>query len=206
MVMSGHDQFRLTSDFKQFENEYLELEYESSRRYTFFVYDREEDAREIARLAFATGEVEFSPPWGRLLLDEEDQILGMTVGLPADQLRVRRMQLANIVTRSTVVKRDPQIIARLRISREAFVAVGPTDYYWSRMCVTTRARGKGLARLMGGKIESEARELGCKRIVGDTYDTRLYLDLGFSEIGSKEVHDPESGRKLQYFHIAKELV
>lgn len=81
-----------------------------------------------------------------------------------------------------------------------------TDGYWDMMYVSHRHQGKGIARLLAGKLEAFAREQGVQCIRSDVSLTArpFFERMGFTVVRPQQVE--MSGVIFDNFVMEKELV
>ncbi len=197
----------LSTDIADDEQVFLDLEYSTSELYSRFVYSSEEDALRVRRYLFALGLCEFSPPYGQILRDG-DRAVGMIATISAPDLSRLRLRAAVAMTKAGLLDTDPGVRRRMRLADQTLMKFEPLDLYWSRMAVDASTRGKGVGTFLTSRVEEEAARRGFRRIVLHVSPVseaalRLHLKNGFRQFGAGAVTDPETGRSLEYLHLAK---
>lgn len=188
---------------------FLELEGQASGPYSSFVYSSAQQAAEIRRFLFEEQVAEYSPPHGRLLLDDGEGI-GMVACLSAEEVGRCRLRSAFAMAKTRFLREDPGLQRRLRIAGQVLLKPRKRDFYLSRIAVREDARGKGAAGILMDHFEEEALKRGCTRLVLEVSPTshaarRLYERRGFTELDLLRGEDPDSGRQLEYIHMEKKL-
>jgi GNAT superfamily N-acetyltransferase len=187
---------------------FLDLEYAASEPYQSFVFDTREEAMEANRLLLSQGCGEFSPPHGRLVLDDAGEPLGMTVFISKQDLMKSRLKAALVLHKAGMLGEDKA--ARVKLAAQALAKPGDDDLYWSRLSLVEAARGKGVGWWVLNQVTDEARRRGCKRVLGDVAPTNLvFLKLlyrnEYVELDRGKAMDPGTGRTLEYIHVVLDL-
>lgn len=207
--MRAPSELRVSEDILPHEAAYLALESQASAPYSRFVYDDAAQAQALRALLFDCGLCEFSPPFGRVLL-EGDRVLGMMACLEAHHLSERRLQAALALARSGALQRHPSLQRRLQLARQTLLRPRPGELYLSRIAVDAAHRGRGLSHILMEWLDQEARVRGCHALVLEVASASevarsLYRARHFEVVDTREARDEESGRALVYLHMRKGL-
>jgi ribosomal protein S18 acetylase RimI-like enzyme len=197
----------LRNDLTGFEQPFLELVYQSSEPYNDFAYDSRELAVRVQRYLFERNACEFAPPYA-WLAEDAGKLLGMIVALPAEELQRCRLRAALAMAKSSVAAEHPAASRRLQLASHTLLKAQPGDFYISQVAVHPDARNRGIGKLLLDHAEREARARGCARLVLEVCPrseaaVRLYRREGYEQLDSRRVVDPESGRSLEFLHLAK---
>jgi ribosomal protein S18 acetylase RimI-like enzyme len=185
----------------------LDLQRQASDAYSTFVFNTDTEADEFWRLLFERGVAEFSPPYGRLVV-EDGRTVGMMACLDQQDLRTVRIRSAVELTRAGFFSARRDVERRVRLAGQALMTPQPGDFYLSRLAVAADARSRGVGSRLAAECEAEAASHGCTRLTLDVsadnqLAVRFYEKRGFSRIGLSKVVDQETGRRLEYVHMAK---
>lgn len=199
----------ITSDFESHTATFLELEYQASEPYTRFVFSSPEQALAVRRFLYAKGLCEFSPPYGRLVMDD-GRAIGMIAHSTFGETNRSRLRAAFALSKSQFFEQDVSLQARLRLAGGALLKLRPNDFYLSRIAVHEDARGSGVGGFLMSHFELEARRRKCLRLVLEVCSVnegavRLYQRQQFEEVDVCRVVAPDDGRSLEYIHMAKSL-
>jgi ribosomal protein S18 acetylase RimI-like enzyme len=191
------------------EHAFLDLEAEASQPYGRFVYADSDESETIRRFLFDQGLCEFSPPYGRLLI-EGGSILGMITCLPGEKARDIRLRAALALTKAGFLDQRSPLRHRVQLAAKTLIALHAGDYYLSRIAVVRSDRRRGIGSRLIEHFEEEGRKLGSGRLILEvdpaTEDAvRFYHRHGFREIEHRHVVDPDTGRSLEYLHMAKAI-
>lgn len=196
---------RLTTDFGDHIGEFLHLEAQASEPYSKFVYYNAEQAMSVVRLLWDRNLCEFSPPNGRLLLDD-NRVLGMIATQSAHDLTGHRLRAGYALKKSGLLDRDVGLLDRLRMANATLLRPAPQDLYLSRIAVAATARAAGLGRFLIERVIAEAVLGKCERVVLEVASTSsalaFYQHIGFCELARKSAFDPATKRRLIYVHMA----
>lgn len=199
----------LTSDIAGDEQAFLDLEYLASEPYTSFVFSSVEQALRVRGYLFERNLCEFSPPYGRLLLDGGVPV-GMLAVLSGAELTRCRLRAALALAKSGLLAEDADMARRLRAAGQTLLKLQPDDLYLSRVAAAEVARGRGVGAHLLQQTEKEARSRGCPRIALEvsprsTAALQMYRRAGFQQIDARQASDPPTSRALEYLHLVKPL-
>jgi ribosomal protein S18 acetylase RimI-like enzyme len=197
-----------TADLGRFEPEFLALESAASSPYVRFTYATAADAERVQALLFQLRVGEFAPPFGKLLVVDE-QPAGMVACLTGAALRRARLAATAALTRAGLFA-DPALVRRVQLAATTLLKPADDDFYLSRIAVTAGIRQKGVGSTMMQYVLDEAVRSESKRCVLEVAPEAapaiaLYRRFGFDEIDRRAVHDPETGRALEYLHMQRSL-
>ncbi|MCA1652891.1 MAG: GNAT family N-acetyltransferase [Sphingomicrobium sp.] len=190
-------------------SQFLELERAAAAAYSHFVYHDEQEANTIRERLFDEGVCEFAAPFSRILLSG-NRAAGMVSCLSATQLARCRMRSAFFLARSGLLQDRPATRARMEMAGRTLMRLEPSDFYLSRIAVSAGEAGSGAADQLMRYCEECARAAGSTRIAlevesGNDRALAFYRKKGFSKIDQRATRDPQSGRTLEYLHLAKSL-
>lgn len=189
--------------------EFLALEYRASAAYNQFVYGDREQADAVRGLLFDREVAEFAAAFSRIL-SEDARVMGVVSCLSDKALRKCRMRSAYTLARSGVFDRDSRLQARMSLANETLMRLEPDDFYLSRIAVAAEASGKGYALQLLRHCEDEAGKAGAARICLEVYSENapaisFYAKNGFERVDHRSVSEPDTGRTLEYLHMAKDV-
>lgn len=195
----------LTANLEGYVEPYLALEYEASAPYTSFVYDTREQALAVQRYLFEQRAGEFSQPHGRAALIG-GSLVGMLAALRGDELARARLVAAAKLARSELTP-APHVQRRMRTAAQTLMRPAASDYFLSRLAVAEEARSQGVGTGLIQRVVEAADAAGAARIVlevaAGAAARRLYERCGFVELTRERVVDDETGRELEYVHMAR---
>lgn len=188
---------------------YLALELVSSEPYTRFVYDDATLAAAAHRYLFSEGSAEFAAPHAQVRM-VDGRVVAAAAWLSGSDLRKSRLRSAVVLTKGGFFRQDPDLRRRMQLAAGCLREPQRDDFYLSRLAVDEGARGGGLATRLLADFETEARRQGRSRLVLEVSPRHeaaraLYSRVGFEEIDSRQVTDPDTSRELHYIHMAKPL-
>ncbi len=197
-----------TADFAGFEREFLDLESAASLPYTRFTYGSASLAERVRHLLFSRGIGEFAPPAGKLLI-LDTQPAGMVACLSGAALKRARLAAGAALVRSRILE-EPAVSRRIQLAGTTLLKPEADDFYLSRIAVADAFRGRGVGSALLDYVLAEAVRTHSKRCVLEVAPEAasaiaLYRRGGFAEIGRAAVHDPDSGRTLEYVHMERPL-
>lgn len=184
----------------------LEMECAAAEPYLRFVYDDWEHALAVQRFLGEKGLLESSPPFGRVLLDQ-GEVAGMVSGVPGADLKKLRMRAAFALAKSPLAP-DAASQRRIQLAHKAIFIPEDTDLYSGKLGVSRTVRSRGAGAILMTDINDEARAGGFRRAVGEVAPDnppmlRLMLEkVHWKRLYNRRVEDPETGRTLEYVHIA----
>jgi len=187
----------------------LDLQRQASEAYSTFVFDTAADADEFWRLLFDRGVAEFSPPYGRLAMDE-GRVVGLIARLDQRELRNTRLRSAHELHRAGFFRTRPGVERRIQLASRALIPLQAGDFYLSRLAVAADARRRGVGSRLAAEFEAEAASRGCTRLAlevsaDNQQAVRFYETRGFARLDLSAVADPDTGRRLEYVHMVKAL-
>ena len=208
-MCSGSDTpFLITGEVGPHLDDFLTLIAFAAEPYHAFVYDSLEQAAQADRLLFSAAVAEFSPPAVRLLL-AGTQVAGAAAALPGSLLRQRRLASALTLARTKTAGQTLHagLRRRIRLANQVLLRVPDDEYYVSRIAVAKPFRRRGAGRALLTELLHEAQHFGYKRCLLEVNPRNeaalaLYERCGFERLVVKEVIDPQTGRSLQYAHMA----
>lgn len=198
---------QLSQDIAAHSRVFLALEAAASAAYNGFVYADRAEAENVRTLLFEKEVAEFSAPFSRLAIDGDD-IVGMISCLPGSQVHKSRLRCALALNRSGVFRGNEPLRDRMELASETLIRPEPTDFYLSRIAVRPDAIGRGYAGWLLRWLEGVARDHDAQRLIlevaaDNVSAIALYEKSGFGRFGGGSVADPETGRQLEYLHLAK---
>ena len=188
---------------------FLDLERQASEPYSRFAYRDYEEFDMIRRFLFERGLCEFCAPFGRVLVGE-GRVVAMMACLSAEDLLRCRVLAALAISQLDHFQLDRKLQQRIRLASTTLIRPKEGDFYLARIAVVKTLGRRGIGRYMLGQCEAEARKLGRRRLIleVDPHNeaaVSLYRQESFQDGEVYGVTDPESGRSLEYLHMAKIL-
>jgi ribosomal protein S18 acetylase RimI-like enzyme len=137
-------------------------------------------------------------------------VVAMMACLGQPDLRAARLRSAAALAKAAFFLPRPDAERRVQLAGRAQMVVQPSDYYLSRLAVGTGERRRGFGRLLLSQFEAEGTERGFRRLAlevsaDNTPAILLYESHGFTRVSVSRVVDDQSGRALEYVHMAKSL-
>jgi ribosomal protein S18 acetylase RimI-like enzyme len=190
-----------------FVDDFLQLEAAASEPYCRFAYASDDLTRAVQQTLLDRGVGEYAPPSGRLYL-QDDSPAGMIACLTGAQLQ--RARLAAALALAKVHLFDPRAARRIQLAGTTLLKPQPTDFYLSRIAVHPRHRNQGVGARLLDQVLAEAARANATQCVLEVAPEAgaaiaLYRRYGFDERDRRRVEDPESGRSLEYIHMARSL-
>jgi len=187
-------------------DDYLRFEQQASAPYYDFIFDDRSQSDALRAALFDSGVAEFSEPHGKVLV-VDGQVRGMIAALSAVELRKCRMKAAYFTVRSPAVAGRDDLIKRFSLAGEALMKLDADDYYLSRIATVP---GLNHAAHLMTHCEAAAAASGATRICLEvaTLNERalgFYRKHGFEAVDRASVTDADTGRTLDYTHMAKRL-
>jgi ribosomal protein S18 acetylase RimI-like enzyme len=188
---------------------FFQLEYQASESYNRFTYEDYKEFQMIRCYLFERGLCEFSPPFGQLVVDGS-RVVAMMAYLSANDLVRCRIRAALAISRLDYFRHNRELQQRVRLASTTLIKPSIGDFYLARIAVAKDLCRRGIGFYILGQCEAEARKRGCRRLIleVDSHKQRavsLYQKACFQEYATYAVKDPNSGRSLQYSHMAKIL-
>jgi ribosomal protein S18 acetylase RimI-like enzyme len=206
---NGSLTMQLSTDINFDRETFLGLEYQASESYNRFAYRDYEQFDMIRCFLFERGLCEFCPPFGHLLVDDR-RVVAMMACLSAEDLVRCRIRAALAISQLDYFRQDRKLQQRVRLASTALIKPKKEDFYLARIAVVKTLSRHGIGRYMLGQYEAEARKLGCRRLIleVDPHNeaaVSFYRQASFQSHAAYTVTDPNSGRSLEYLHMAKVL-
>ena len=188
---------------------FFELERQASEAYSRFVFDSNREADEFWHVLIDARAAEFLPPFGRPMVDA-GRVVAMMACLGQHDLRAMRLRSAAALAKARFFLARPDAQRRVQLASRAQMVVQPSDYYLSRLAVGTGQRRCGFGRRLLTQFEAEATQRGCIRLVLEVSADNaaaigFYENYGFTRTSAFRVVDDQSGRALEYIHMAKPI-
>jgi ribosomal protein S18 acetylase RimI-like enzyme len=204
-VVAMHLSTELNFDTETF----FELEQQASDAYNRFTYRDYDEFDMVRRFLFERRLCEFCPPFGRVLI-EEGHVVAMMACLSAEDLVRCRTLAALAMSQLDYCKRNRELQKRVRLASTTLIRPREGDFYLARIAVVKTLGRHGIGRHLLGRCEAEAKKRAYRRLILEV-DPRneaalsLYRQASFQDGDVHGVADPESGRSLEYLHMAKIL-
>lgn len=188
---------------------FLHLEGQASEPYNRFTYRDYAEFDMIRSFLFARGLCEFCPPFGRVLVDG-GRVVAMMACLSAEDLLRCRALAALAISQLDYFRQDKSLQQRLRLASTTLIRPETGDFYLARIAVERSMGRRGMGRYLLEHCESEARKRDHRRLIlevdpGNDRALSLYRRLSFQDGVIYRVTDPDTGRSLEYLHMAKSL-
>jgi ribosomal protein S18 acetylase RimI-like enzyme len=126
------------------------------------------------------------------LFDSSEQLIGVYIALPGDELARRRKADAIAYVQNTARAERAQLIARMQASRSLFAPVEPDEFYLSKVGIRPGARGLGHGRILLDHFLASGQAQGLRRFALDVSKSnigaiRLYESRGLQVVSSSNV-------------------
>jgi ribosomal protein S18 acetylase RimI-like enzyme len=188
---------------------FFELERQASEPYNRFAYRDFEQFDTIRRFLFDRRLCEFCPPFGHALVDN-GRIVAMMACLSAEDLVRCRFRSAVAISQVGYFRQDPNLQQRIGLASTTLIRPKEGDFYLARIAVVKGLGRCGIGRYFLRKCEAEAKKCGSRRLIleVDPHNeaaVALYRQESFQDFEVHGVTDPDTGRSLEYLHMAKIL-